>query len=60
MLRLFIDFKQLNKVTMKKKYHCPRIDDLFDQRRGARVFSKIDLRYGYHQVLRGKYLYGMG
>jgi len=49
-LRLCIDFRQLNKVTVKNKYPLPRIDDLFDQMRGARVFSKIDLRSGYHQV----------
>ena len=35
---------------MKNKYHLPRIDDLFDQMRGAKVFSKIDLRFGYHHV----------
>jgi hypothetical protein len=40
----------LNKVTIKKKYHFPRIDDLFDQLKGARIFSYIDLRLGYHQV----------
>src|SRR6267154_950394 len=49
-LRLCTDYKQLNKVTVKKKYPLPRIDDIFDQMRGAKVFSKIDLRYGYHQV----------
>jgi hypothetical protein len=49
-LRLYIDFKQLNKVTMKNKYHFPRIDDMFDHIRGARIFSKIYLRFGYHQV----------
>ena len=49
-LRLCIDYRQLNKVTVKNKYPLPRIDDLFDQMRGAKVFSKIDLRYGYHQV----------
>jgi hypothetical protein len=41
-LRLCIDFKQLNKVTIKNKYPLPRIDDLFDQLKGARIFSKID------------------
>ena len=49
-LRLCIDYRQLNKVTVKNKYHFPRINDLFDQMRGARVFSKIDLRSIYHQV----------
>jgi hypothetical protein len=49
-LRLCIDFKQLNKVTVKNKYHLPRIDDLFDQLKGAKIFSKIDLSSGYHQV----------
>lgn len=37
-------------VTVKNKYHLPRIDDLFDQLQGAKVFSKIDLRFGYHQL----------
>jgi hypothetical protein len=50
-LRLCIDFRQVNKVTIKKKiYPLPRIDDLFDQLKGVRIFSKIDLRLGYHQV----------
>jgi hypothetical protein len=40
----------LNKVTINNKYPLPRIDDLFDQLRGVHVFSKIDLRYGYHQL----------
>ena len=49
-LRLCIDFRQLNRVTIKNRYPLPRIDDLFDQLRGARVNSKIDLRTGYHQL----------
>jgi hypothetical protein len=47
-LRLCIDFRQLNKVTVKNKYPLPRIDDLFDQLKDERIFSKIDLRLGYH------------
>ena len=46
--RLCIDYRQLNKVTIKNRYPLPRIDDLFDQLRGARVYSKIDLRTSYH------------
>ena len=49
-LRLCIDYKQLNRVTIKNRYPLPRIDDLFDQLRGARVYSKIDLCTGYHQL----------
>ncbi|KAH9297900.1 hypothetical protein KI387_029582, partial [Taxus chinensis] len=49
-LRLCVDFRQLNKVTIKNRYPLPRIDDLFDQMQGARVFSKIDLKSGYHQL----------
>ena len=49
-LRLCIDYIQLNRVTIKNQYPLPRIDDLFDQLRGARVYSKIDLRTSYHQL----------
>ena len=47
-MKLCIDYKQLNKITIKNKYLLLRIDDLFDQLHGACVFSKLDLRLGYH------------
>ena len=48
-LRMCIDYRHLNKVTVKNRYPLPRIDNLFDQLRGARVYSKIDLCTGYHR-----------
>jgi hypothetical protein len=48
--RMCVDYRSLNDVTVKNKYLLPHIEDLFDQMRGARVFSKIDLRSGYHQM----------
>jgi hypothetical protein len=48
--RMCVDYRSLSDVTVKNKYPLPRIEDLFDQMRGARVSSKIDLRFGYHQM----------
>jgi hypothetical protein len=45
-----VDYRSLNEVMIKNKYSLPRIEDLFDQMRGAKVFSKIDLRSDYHQL----------
>ncbi|GJR37887.1 putative reverse transcriptase domain-containing protein [Tanacetum coccineum] len=48
--RMCIDYRELNKLTIKNRYLLPRIDDLFDQLQGLQYFSKIDLRSGYHQL----------
>jgi hypothetical protein len=48
--QMCVDYRSLNDVIIKNKYSLPRIDDLFDQMRGARVFANIDLRSGYHQM----------
>jgi hypothetical protein len=49
--RLCVDYRALNQVTIKNKYPLPRIDVLFEQLRGAKVFSKIDLNSSYHQLI---------
>ncbi|GJW10441.1 putative reverse transcriptase domain-containing protein [Tanacetum coccineum] len=49
-MRMCIDYRELNKLTIKNRYPLPRIDDLFDQLQGACCFSKIDLHFGYHQL----------
>ncbi|GJY07241.1 reverse transcriptase domain-containing protein [Tanacetum coccineum] len=48
--RMCIDYRELNKLIMKNRYPLPRIDDLFDQLQGSNIYSKIDLRSGYHQL----------
>ena len=49
-LRLCKDYRQMNRATIRNQYSLPRIDELFDQLQGSRVYSKIDLRSGYHQL----------
>nr|GFB51240.1 putative reverse transcriptase domain, ribonuclease H-like domain, aspartic peptidase domain protein [Tanacetum cinerariifolium] len=48
--RMYIDYRELNELTVKNRYPLPRIDDLFDQLQGSSVYSKIDLRAAYHQL----------
>ncbi|GKA32626.1 putative reverse transcriptase domain-containing protein [Tanacetum coccineum] len=50
LFRMCIDYRELNKLTVKNRYPLPRIDDLFDQLQGSSIYSKIDLRSGYHQL----------
>jgi len=45
-----IDYRELNKITLKNKYPLPRIDDLLDQLQQEKYFTKLDLKFGYHQV----------
>jgi hypothetical protein len=49
-LRMCVDYRSLNEVTIKNEYPLPKIDDLFDQLKGAKYFSKVDLSSGYHQL----------
>jgi hypothetical protein len=48
--QMCVDYRPLNEITIKNKHLLPRIEDMFDQMKGASVFSKIDLRSGYHQL----------
>ncbi|GJS13485.1 hypothetical protein Tco_0407957 [Tanacetum coccineum] len=48
--RMCIDYRELNKLTVKNRYPLPRIDDLFDQLQGSSIYSKIDLRSGHHKL----------
>ena len=50
-MRMCIDYRELNKVTIKNRYPLPHIEDFFDQLQGGQIFSKIDLRSGYHQLM---------
>ena len=49
-MRMCVDYRDLNRITVKNRYPLPRVEELFDRLKGAKYFSKIDLRSGYHQV----------
>lgn len=49
-MRMCVDYRELKKLTLKNKYPLPRIDDLLDQLKGASVFSRMDMKSGYHQL----------
>jgi hypothetical protein len=46
--RIYVDYRELNKITVRNQYPIPRIDDLLDQLKGEKFFSNIDLKFGYH------------
>ena len=59
-LRLCINYRSLNNITVKDKYHLPRIDEMLDNMAGCRFFSKMDLHQGYHQIrIKPQYIHKM-